>query len=78
MEGNRARRPLPQDEPQYETGVPVAPPMSPAAKRIWMQLVSQMLNLGVLRTVDSFALAQLCEDQALLDDLRRGMQAMAD
>lgn len=78
MEGNRARRPLPQNEPRYETGVPVQPSgMSLAAKKIWLSLVSQMLPSGVLRVVDAFALAQLCEDQAMLDNLRRGMEAMA-
>ena len=31
---------------------------------------------GVLRTVDSYALEQLCEDQATLNELRKGMTEM--
>ena len=39
-------------------------------------LVSEMAASGVLRTVDALALMQLCEDQATLDTLRKGMAEM--
>ena len=40
-------------------------------------LVGEMAPSGVLRPVDAFALMQLCEDQAMLDTLRKGMDQMA-
>jgi P27 family predicted phage terminase small subunit len=51
--------------------------MSAGAKKVWSSLVREMANSGVLRPVDAYALAQLCEDQALLDELRRGVAARA-
>lgn len=77
MEGNLSRRPLPTAEPTYVAGVPNKPPgMSAAAKRVWDGLVSEMAPSGVLRRVDGYALAQLCEDQAYLDELRTGLAKM--
>ncbi len=74
-EGNRSRRPLPTGEPTYQAGVPDQPPgMNADARRIWDRLVAEMAPTGVLRTVDGFALAQLCEDQALLNGLRVGLR----
>ena len=77
IEGNRARRPLPANEPQYPPGVPERPSdMSAGAAKIWDMLVGEMAASGVLRTVDALALMQLCEDQAMLDTLRKGMAEM--
>jgi len=77
LEGNRARRPLPDKEPQYPPGVPKRPSgMSTDGKKIWDTLVGEMAASGVLRTVDALALMQLCEDQAMLDTLRKGMAEM--
>jgi hypothetical protein len=36
-----------------------------------------MAGSGVLRTIDALALMQLCEDQADLHNLRRGMEQMS-
>lgn len=78
LEGNRSRRPLPANEPRYKIRPPKRPAdLSPAARKIWNQLVAQMTPVGVLRSVDGLALAQLCEDQALLDTLRQGLLKMA-
>ena len=77
LEGNRGRRPLPANEPQYPPGVPERPSgMSAGGRKIWITLVSEMAASGVLRTVDALALMQLCEDQAMLDTLRKGMAEM--
>ena len=77
LEGNRARRPLPANEPQYPPGVAERPSgMSSGGKKIWDTLVREMAASGVLRTVDALALMQLCEDQAMLDTLRKGMAEM--
>lgn len=78
MNGNPSRRPFPENEPQYASGIPDQPKgMSPAARKIWDQLVSEMAASRVLRLVDGLALAQLCEDQAMLDELRKGLFTMA-
>jgi phage terminase small subunit len=78
LEGNRGRRPLPGNEPQYPPGVPERPSgMSAGARKIWDMLVGEMAASGVLRPVDALALMQLCEDQAMLDTLRKGMDQMA-
>jgi phage terminase small subunit len=77
LEGNRSRRPLPANEPQYPAGTPDRPSgMTAGGRKIWDTLVSEMAASGVLRPVDALALAQLCEDQAMLDSLRRGMAEM--
>ena len=78
LEGNRGRRSLPTNEPQYLPEVPERPSgMSAGARKIWDMLVGEMAASGVLRPVDALALAQLCEDQAMLDTLRKGMDQMA-
>src|ERR1035441_1170657 len=59
LEGNRARRPLPANEPQYPPGVAERPSgMSSGGKKIWDTLVREMAASGVLRTVDALALMQ--------------------
>jgi phage terminase small subunit len=77
-EGNRARRPVPANEPYYPAGIPERPAgMSAAAKKIWQGLAVDLSNSGVLRSIDALALAQLCEDQALLNELRKGLALTA-
>lgn len=77
-EGNTAHRPFNRFEPQYREGVPERPTnLGPGARRVWDSLVREMAPTGVLRTVDGLALAHLCEDQALLDELRDGLRKMA-
>jgi phage terminase small subunit len=67
---------MPAHEPKYETGVPDQPKgMSAGAKRVWDYLVVEMMTLGTLRRIDGYALAQLCEDEAMLQDLREGLAA---
>jgi P27 family predicted phage terminase small subunit len=78
IEGNRSRRPLPKNEPQYEAYKPKRPDtLTPAAGKIWDELVAEMNRVKLLRKVDEYALAQLCEDQALLNEMQAGLQQMA-
>jgi hypothetical protein len=51
-------------------------PMRGRKRKIWDSLVREMEASGVLRSVDAIALAQMCTDQALLDDLVSGLEAM--
>jgi phage terminase small subunit len=77
LEGNASRRPLPDNEPVYPVGINERPGgMSLSARRIWDALASELTASGVLRNVDVFALMQLCEDEADLQALRRGMSQM--
>lgn len=77
LEGVRGHhRPI-GNEPEYRSGLPDRPPgMTAGARRIWNVLVGEMAASGVLRPVDAMALAQLCEDQYTLNELRKGMNAM--
>jgi len=75
--GNPSRRPLPTNEPQYGACVPDRPAgMSPAGKKVWASLVDEMAAAQVLRRADALALAQLCEDQALLNEANDGLRKM--
>lgn len=75
--GNPGRHPLPQNEPQYSPCVPDRPAgMTAAAKKVWVGLVDEMAAAQVLRRADSLALAQLCEDQALLNEANDGLRKM--
>jgi phage terminase small subunit len=74
LEGMAGHRPLNKNEPEYSMGVPDKPSgMSAMARKVWDGLVMEMAPSGVLRLVDALALAQLCEDQAMLDELRHGL-----
>jgi phage terminase small subunit len=77
LNGNPGRHPLPKNEPQYGACVPDRPAgMSPAGKKVWVGLVEEMAAVQVLRRVDALALAQLCEDQALLNEANEGLRKM--
>jgi phage terminase small subunit len=76
-EGNPSGRPLPKREPHFP-GMPVRPKrMSAKAKPIWNDLTAQMKTSGLLCAADSRALAQLCEDEAILSCMYAGFWGMA-
>jgi phage terminase small subunit len=78
LEGERAHRPLPSGGVRYVPGAPERPKgMSAAARRIWDGYVDQLAPLGVLRSVDGFALRRLCEDVAMLEELQAGQRKLA-
>lgn len=75
MNGNPSKRPLPENEPAYTPGVPDRPAsMSAAAKKFWKVLIEQMMPTGVLRQIDGFALGDLCENMAELQELRQAKE----
>ena len=77
LEGCRAHRPLPANEPQYPVGTPSKPKkMSRQAKQVWNELISEMQPAGVLRTTDGRALWHLAEDEALLTEAYAGLRRM--
>ena len=64
------------NEPRHISLAPKKPHgMTPAAGKIWDRLVSEMEGSGVLRVIDWMALGGLCEDQAMLDQLRVGLKS---
>ncbi len=53
LEGCRAHRPLPDNEPQYPVGTPTKPKrISRPAKSVWDELVKEMAPANILRRVD--------------------------
>jgi len=74
LEGNRGHRPLPH-EPQY-SALPPEPPegISRSAKKVWDDYLIRLGDSSVLTIVDGPALAELCENRALLAKLRKGWQ----
>jgi phage terminase small subunit len=66
-EGNRSKREIPQ-EPEYAVGIPDRPPLSVPGRKVWDELVAQMVGTGVLRKSDGRALAALCENEALTSE----------
>jgi hypothetical protein len=77
LEGERAHRPLPSPRTPLAAGMPERPKgMTAAARRVWDAYLDQMMQLGILRPVDAFALQRLCEDVALLQELQGGMRKL--
>lgn len=71
-EGSAAHRPLPAPRPQYPEGAPERPKgMAAAARRFWDAYIERTPP-GIIRLVDVFALARLCQDQAELQELAKG------
>jgi phage terminase small subunit len=77
LEGCRAHRPLPENEPQYPPEIPSRPKkISRQARVVWDELVAEMVPANVLRSVDQRALWQLAEDEALLSEAYAGLWRM--
>lgn len=75
MNGNPSRRPLPENEPKFAEGIPEQPKwLSAEAQPFWDAYIELMAPSGVLRLVDAFALARLCEDSADLNELTIGLR----
>ena len=79
LEGNRGRRPLPANEPQYSSALPSPPEkISPPARKVWDDLVKEMASARVLRRVDKRALWHLAEDEALVSEAYAGLWQMME
>lgn len=66
LEGNKAHRPLPKNEPKPTPGRPICPAwISIEAKRKWRALVPELEKLGLLTKIDADLLAQYCMQYAM-------------
>jgi hypothetical protein len=73
----RGHHPL-RREPQHKFGCPDQPKgLSKAAARIWDQLIDDMDPM-ILRRTDGGALAQLCENEALIVETMAGLREKAE
>jgi len=60
LNGNPGRRPISDDEPQFD-GVPVMPDwLDYYAQELWELVVSDLVTAGVAKSVDGPALAGMC------------------
>lgn len=65
LEGNPARRPLPQNEPMPEPDVPRCPSHLPqAGKTEWRRVVKELAKIGLLSQIDRGMLAAYCAHYA--------------
>jgi P27 family predicted phage terminase small subunit len=72
LAGNPGGRPLNDQEPQPEKGVPEMPKgMGLAAKRMWRRWTKQLIEVGVMSIVDGVALEQACVSAALAEKFYR-------
>ncbi len=61
VRGNPGRRPLPEGEPEPASDLPIAPAhLSDEAKAEWDRTGQQLLELGLITTIDRPALAAYC------------------
>ena len=76
LEGMRGHRPLPANEPQYAALACDIPQglSSTAARKYWTYYWLLLSDARVATMADQESLCELCEDKALLDDLRKGMK----
>ena len=70
LEGNRGRRPLSRNEPEYEPTVPKPSDLSPLASEWWDHVVPQLVRLGLAQSVDLHSLVITAEDYAEWDLVR--------
>lgn len=67
LEGNRGKRPLPEDEPKPQ---PVAPDLpkdiDTQAKKTWQRLAPMAVRLGLLTETDGDSFASLCQARSRL------------
>jgi len=65
LNGNPGKRPLPEDEPQPELGVPEMPSwLSAEAKKEWKRMSSELMELRILSVTDRAVLTLWCETWA--------------
>jgi P27 family predicted phage terminase small subunit len=78
IEGNRNRRPLPQDEPKPPPGIPRRPLfLDPEACSEWDRIVPQLHAIGILADIDRAVLATYCRSWSRWVDAETALQAMA-
>lgn len=73
-EGNPGQRPIPENEPQADRGIPTMPPfMSQRAQGVWNELAPLLLELGTLTVVDGVALEALCNQIVYLREAQHSI-----
>lgn len=71
VEGNRGHRPLPADEPVLKSGtVPCPKYLNPVARKIWNQLIKELLPIGVMTPIDWGVVARLADGYGRLMGLK--------
>lgn len=77
MEGNRSRRPLPQNEPQPTLAEPDCPShLDAIARREWKRLVEIFGRLRVLSELDGIALASICQSYSRMHRAEKEMRRL--
>ena len=72
LEGNRGRRPLPEDEPKPKPVIPRCPSYVDAqSRKSWKTLAPKLFRLGLLTEVDAELLADLCQIRSRLISIYR-------
>jgi P27 family predicted phage terminase small subunit len=67
LEGNRARRPLPPDEPRPTPSRPTCPHwLGTVARREWRRVVPELERLGLIACVDGAALEAYCSSYEVM------------
>lgn len=71
LEGNRGKRPLPEDEPRPDAVEPSMPSdLDATAKRIWKELAPKLVKIGLLTELDGDEFASLCQIASRLRSIR--------
>lgn len=78
IEGNRGHRPLNENEPKPEAGMPVRPAhLDPDACAEWDRVAPELYATGVLTVVDGAALGAYCTAFSVWAKAERRIQAQA-
>lgn len=78
IEGNRGRRPLPENEPRPRPIAPSVPAAIDAgAKRTWACLAPILERIGLLTEIDGPALMAICQAQSILETLYKELSQTA-
>jgi len=73
--GNPGKRPLNESEPQPARLAPACPPeLSQAAKDEWNRIIAELVELGLMTTLDRAALATYCQAHAMWLDAVQAIQ----
>ena len=72
LEGNRGKRPLPEDEPKPLPKAPkILPDIDDNAKKIWKRLAPKLERLGLLTELDGDNFAILCQIRSRLETIHK-------
>jgi P27 family predicted phage terminase small subunit len=75
LTGNPGKRPLNDDEPKPDAAIPECPPeLSPAARKEWDRLATELGSLRILTNLDRAALAAYCTAYALWAESNEAIQ----